>query len=92
MNSKLNCICCSKTIETEPFTESAIQGKLMAGYGSIHDGLVVQITICDECLITKLANGSAIETGNYFAELQKEPKGAMITEETNQSIYKRLMD
>jgi len=73
------CVCCGQPIrgafrddpETFPVTEahnqcydSAIAGKIMAGYASDHDFIEFVIFICDDCISDRKENG-IYEVRNY---------------------------
>ncbi len=63
-----NCICCNKEItllypdsysnktkssDEDKMWDDGIVGEISAGYGSIHDGCIYNIAICDKCVKEK---------------------------------------
>jgi hypothetical protein len=90
----LNCLCCNEPFQynNENFPYDFIVDKIMIGYGSCHDGDVIQICLCDKCITEKIQKGSLIVTGNYFEELSKEPIGIPVSEEAQKLIINKLSD
>lgn len=74
---KIKCICCGKEVkrleedlkQNNPLGDmwnSGLIGGISAGYGSIHDGDVFFICICDNCITKKVKDGSLIYRYNYM--------------------------
>jgi hypothetical protein len=73
---KYNCICCNKEIpkldgmpndkEWEGMWRDGVVEKVSAGYGSLLDGNMYVIAICDSCLKEKHENGVIRYVGNYM--------------------------
>lgn len=50
-----------------------VVGNISAGYGSVHDGDMFVISICDECIKEKKDSGVLAYTGNYmFKDIQQD--------------------
>lgn len=78
MNS-VKCICCEKLIERlypdhgvdaqkpwQGMWSNGIVDRIEAGYGSLVDGDMFIIAICDTCIDRKAKEGIAIWAGNYM--------------------------
>ena len=59
----VTCVVCKKALKfCEDCLTGGVIGKLHANYGSIHDGTIYQICICDDCISTR----KLTEIGDYM--------------------------
>lgn len=70
----VKCICCGKEIKSllpDPdmkydMVDGGIVSHISAPYGSIYDGEIYQIAICDDCITEKEKEDKLIVVGNYM--------------------------
>lgn len=80
MKTSYKCICCRYNIEllypdtpprdekdpTNAMWNNGVVDELATGYGSIHDGSIFAIAICDSCIFKKLEEGSLVHLKDYM--------------------------
>jgi len=63
---KLNCVVCgiNITVNSDNIMErDIIRGRITAGYGSIYDGDIFGIVVCDKCIMEKLESEGILKIG-----------------------------
>lgn len=76
MNTSFKCICCGKEIKKldglendkpwEGMWDDGIVERISAGYGSLLDGDMYVLAICDKCVDQKAEEGTLMWVGNYM--------------------------
>lgn len=94
--SPMNCICCGESIDDSGPTlnsppenscwNSGVVDKISSGYGSIHDGSVFLICVCDKCLTQKRDNGTIIFLYDYMNELYSQDQ----RDEYNKILHRKM--
>ena len=73
----INCICCGISIESLEVGEgmilwnNGVVEEMSAGYGSINDGDLFSIGICDDCIDSNYKNGRLIYHKDYMMSVGK---------------------
>jgi hypothetical protein len=77
-NPPVVCLCCGKEVTQLPDSEdyemvdSGVVGRLTAGYGSRHDGSIMQVGLCDGCIEKLTQEGKIKEIDNYIVPPKTE--------------------
>lgn len=82
MNTSFKCICCGKEVKKlypehhnddkpwEGMWDDGIVERVSAGYGSLLDGDMYVLAICDKCTDQKAEEGTLVWVGNYMDKTQ----------------------
>ena len=77
------CICCEKELKTlledyDGLVDQGLVSHVCASYGSLKDGDVYQIALCDSCIAKKEKDDIIILKGNYLFGKSYNHRGELV--------------